>query len=747
MSNLNYNYGKSVVQKLQVTSGATTGYVLTSDSSGNALWQTPTIFTGNTSGDCITDLYVTNVYGCSPIIIHDSINSYGSSAIGINAFAFGNNTTANGDYSHAEGNNTIAFSPASHAEGGYTTATGYNSHAEGYGTTASGDNSHTEGYNTIANSNSAHAEGSFTKAIGTNSHAEGYYTTANGGNSHAEGYYTTASGSYSHSEGNLTIANGNTSHAEGNSTTASGVISHAEGSQTTATGNYSHAEGESTKAIGSHSHTEGFGTTTNGSYSHAGGINAIATGISSFIHSSGSTVTGARSAVIGGRGITGTTNDTVYVPFFNIKYIGSGTSTINLGLDALGNVVTGTTGSYGVFGISNSSGLYTYYTTLTLAMAAAVSGQVIEMFADVLETGAVSITLKNGVNINGNGHTYTLSNASATTTLIDNGVAVTCSIFNITFKTLNITETTYILKITGASKINGNESTNFISTVNRGVSINNVNAEVSGVFSSGTRGADIDSGTLTDSTLEATFIGAYVGGTGKLIKCISRLLSSGGNSAIYNDGSIYECSAYSPITAIRGGYIYKCLGVSTGSFGIGSAYLVMDSTAYSSGSAAIYLVNEIINSSGYSTAGVGIVLPSSTMTSCVGYSTASNGIATTTSSGGASFIWNSYAYSSGAAAISQTNNNTLYGTSQISNCTIICSWDNVGGHAIAAAGATNIANCTMRVLNASAKAIYSAAAITLKYSNNSFEGSTNPISATITQGIINTFDNKGNILI
>ena len=115
--------------------------------------------------------------------------------------------------------------------------------------------------------------------------------------------------------------------------------------------------------------------------------------------------------------------------------------------------------------------------------------------------------------------------------------------------------------------------------------------------------------------------------------------------------------------------------------------------------------------------------------------------------GGASFCWSSFAFSSSAAAISQTNNNTLYGTSQISNCTIICSWDNAGGHAIAAAGATNIANCTMRVLNASAKAIYSAAAITLKYSNNSFEGSTNPISVTITQGIINTFDNKGNILI
>lgn len=401
----------------------------------------------------------------------------------------------------------------------------------------------------------------------------------------------------------------------------------------------------------------------------------------------------------------------------------------------------------GIWGISDSSGVYTYYTTLTLAMAAADGGDTIEMFADVNETSNVTITLKDQVNIQGNGHTYTLNNASATTTLIDNGIAVKCSISNITFKTVNITETTYILKITGASKINGNKSTNFISTVNRGVSINNASAEVSGVFSSGTRGADVDSGTLTDSTLEATFIGAYIGGTGKLIKCISRLLSSGGNSAIYNDGSIYECSAYSPITAIRGGYIYKCLGVSTGSYGIGSAYLVVDSTAYSSGGAAIYLVDKIINSSGYSTAGIGIVLPSSTMTSCVGYSSTSNGIATTTSTGGASFIWNSFAYSEGAAAISQTNNNTLYGTSQISNCTIICSWDNAGGHAINASGTTNIANCTMRVLNASAKAIYSAAALTLKYANNTYEGSTAPISTTITQGIINTSDNQGNILV
>jgi hypothetical protein len=83
------------------------GYVLTSDANGKATWQpagadandyttgatlngnilefdrtdlanaysvdlSPLTFTGNTSGDCITDLYVTNIYGCSPLHIEPS---------------------------------------------------------------------------------------------------------------------------------------------------------------------------------------------------------------------------------------------------------------------------------------------------------------------------------------------------------------------------------------------------------------------------------------------------------------------------------------------------------------------------------------------------------------------------------------------------------------------------------------------------------------------------------------------------
>jgi hypothetical protein len=65
--------GKTKTINLQVTSGATTGYVLTSDSSGNATWQIPTTFTGGT-GSCITELYIENLHSCTTgITLHNDI--------------------------------------------------------------------------------------------------------------------------------------------------------------------------------------------------------------------------------------------------------------------------------------------------------------------------------------------------------------------------------------------------------------------------------------------------------------------------------------------------------------------------------------------------------------------------------------------------------------------------------------------------------------------------------------------------
>lgn len=54
-------------------SGDTLTLTQTDGSNFNVTINSSTPFTGNTSGDCITDLYVTNLYGCSPINVNDSL--------------------------------------------------------------------------------------------------------------------------------------------------------------------------------------------------------------------------------------------------------------------------------------------------------------------------------------------------------------------------------------------------------------------------------------------------------------------------------------------------------------------------------------------------------------------------------------------------------------------------------------------------------------------------------------------------
>lgn len=278
-------------------------------------------FTGNTSASCISDLYISNLHGCSPITIHDNMQQITSNASGLLSTAYGGNTLASGNYSHAEGYGTTAGGYASHAEGSGTITTNSYSHAEGLNTTATGQYSHSEGVSTTSN--------------GFGSHSEGNTTISNGLSSHAEGHYTTANGDYgSHSEGYQTIATAESAHAEGGNTTASGVRSHAEGNNTTASGYASHAEGNSTKSLGLYSHSEGYLTNASGDYSHAGGADSVASGLASFIHSSGSTVTGDRSVVLGGSSLSGVDDDTVYVPNFNSRgvslFSGSGSGVVTI---------------------------------------------------------------------------------------------------------------------------------------------------------------------------------------------------------------------------------------------------------------------------------------------------------------------------------------------------------------------------------------------------------------------------------
>ena len=247
-------------------------------------------------------------------------------------FVWGDGSSGNFSIKQITDTTTDATNNYAVAQGYNTTASGVGSHAEGFGTISSGGYSHTEGFRTVASGDYSHTEGYQTTASTVSAHAEGSSTLASGLYSHAEGFGSRATGSYSHAEGVFSIASGTQSHAEGSSTTSSGNFSHSEGQQTIASGTSSHAEGTNTKAFGINSHSGGFASTASGN--------------NSFIHSYNSVVSGDRSVVLGGLGITGTSDNTVYVPYLNIKYAlpnsttgTTGNTIVSLGIDENGSVV------------------------------------------------------------------------------------------------------------------------------------------------------------------------------------------------------------------------------------------------------------------------------------------------------------------------------------------------------------------------------------------------------------------------
>ena len=227
-------------------------------------------FTGNTSGDCITDLWVSNVYGCSPITIHDSVQSVGSTAFGILSTAFGNNTKSIGNYSHSEGQYTISGWKGFSVD---DVSNGIIYLNNSYGDVTSEFTSGvliTEGYGKINYQNAIYTGSSteiilYDRSIGggfsyvsdeTNldsnyadiipnmsaSHSEGYLSKSLGVYSHSEGYGTKAYGAYSHAEGKISLSNGQFSHAEGDTTSAYGDSSHSEGRLSKSIGLYSHSQ-------------------------------------------------------------------------------------------------------------------------------------------------------------------------------------------------------------------------------------------------------------------------------------------------------------------------------------------------------------------------------------------------------------------------------------------------------------------------------------------------------------------------
>ena len=415
----------------------------------------------------------------------------------------------------------------------------------------------------------------------------------------------------------------------------------------------------------------------------------------------------------------------------NIKTINS------ISLLGSGDIAIGS--SSGIFGIANTSGVYTYYATLTLAMAAATSGQTIEMFADVTETGAVTVTLKNGVNINGNGHTYTLNNSGLTNALsAANSVVTACNINNLNVIRTGSTgvlsdNSCLILGINGSGTINCSGSTFRNSGSGCGIVYN------------------------TNSTHEINYAVAYAT---TQYGAIGMFTSAG---AKLNNSIGYGTSGGIGIRCQNGGDIQNCTGVSDSGYGIyGLSGNQSNSVGISTSGNGFYCANNAFNCVGKSTSGVGFEIGQTTnVVNCVGISVSGVGFSAILS-----LIYNCMGVSSSSSGVQLTNTAIAYNliskstssysvfanssASQIHNATIISEWNNAGGIGISSNSTTIpsiILNSTFLLSNATAPYLFNnTAAQAVSTRGNTYKGGA-AYSALITQAIVATEDAQGNIFL
>lgn len=413
----------------------------------------------------------------------------------------------------------------------------------------------------------------------------------------------------------------------------------------------------------------------------------------------------------------------------------------------------------GIWGISNSSGIYTYYTTYALARVAATSGQTIELFADIVETADASLILKNGVNIQGNGHTYTLTQASTSSTVTDNAVACDCDVSNIIFKrtggTASISNTAAIL-LSGASKITGNALCS--SSCGVSILITNAAAELNGF----------------NGVTTTNYHGVYSNGILKNVYGETNSASS--HYSIYSSGTSVNCHGLGfnlvQYSFYNSGVSTNCSGTVTGNFGggffnDGATAIATNCSGKSVGTIGFRSGGAAINCVGVSTSGIGFSGQGSgnILEKCSGYSSSNVGF---------------YSYGSRAidcTGVSMSNigvkiENGNDSQSGCINCTgvsygnvgMFCNfapnnlgvvtpkaisyYNNAAGHALQIGSFGNtVINGYLAAGATAANCIYSASVISTKYAQNTYVIATTPVNANITQTMSNTQDTYGNILI
>jgi hypothetical protein len=398
-------------------------------------------------------------------------------------------------------------------------------------------------------------------------------------------------------------------------------------------------------------------------------------------------------------------------------------------------------GSGGRFGIADTNGVYTYYTTLTAAMTAAISGQTIEVFADYTETSAVTITLKDGVNINGNGHTYRLSVVGVSNAFqIPASTSVTTSILN------------YNIIRVGSSSIIGEGNclnvlvNTFCSIDLTGSKLTNLGAGSAICVNSNVTGRIDNATAVSKSGFGAYFIGTSLN-IFTLNKCIGYGYSGGVGIRLHSGGTANLCYGYSDSGTgfINNGNANNCVGISETYVGFenygGFATNCTGRSISSTGFASISDGKNAINCVGISVSGIGMNT-SFSIWNCMGVSSSGTGILLNNNAGLAA-AHNCTAKSSASYAL------WGFATSRIYNCIVICEWNNAAGYGIRGNGGISnaIMNTTIKLSNASAPYLYNdnlAQAISMR--GNTYEGGA-VFNANLTQAIVSVEDNQGNLFI
>jgi hypothetical protein len=390
-------------------------------------------------------------------------------------------------------------------------------------------------------------------------------------------------------------------------------------------------------------------------------------------------------------------------------------------------------GASGVFGISNTSGVYTYYATPALAYAAATVGQTIELFADYTTSGSEVLTITKNVNWNGNGHTWTKTAADETAIFTSGYASCKFSILNLNLVRQNGTNPNGVLVsnlFNGENLVSGriimtgsyfeNQSTTGSHTA---LSLYPSSLEIVGLTAKSTNlGVYIGGGNIiTDSSIYGVQ-GGTVSGTAN--NCYFNGTTDFGGWC--NNGTFNNCVGVSVSGSgiLGGGYIYNSIGRSVTGYGIETSAII-----------------DLVNCTGISVSGIG----------CWLYNTTSKNLVNNTFISSSSYgIRFQAPYCFNTTTIS-TSNYSFWDTGsngRIYNANIITSWNNAAGYGLFGSGTllpTSIIDCRFNLANSTAPYISNGGtARVINMRGNTYEGGA-AFAANITQGITRTEDNQGNI--